>query len=114
MYAAVAQRIRLCPDDTMEDMAVIYDAQGGADVITDAVLKITEDRFVKNEFEQVNDLLEWIDTDRIGEVLAIEMLLRSTYRFRFVLSHWNGALARGKKTMAARKAPADIFLTGLD
>lgn len=93
-------------------LEALYRAQGVIDDEIDAVFKLTEEWFADNRYDLVDEFLLNVDACRLGP-LSLEGILRSTFRFQGVLSHWEHFLGEARGLLASMGHDPETLLAGL-
>lgn len=101
-------------DPVSRDLYELYLCKDNDDIDReiDIVLRITEQNFASNRFDKVDTALASAITEYISP-LAIEGLLRATYRFKHVLPSWDGMLKRAEESLLDAKVDVKIVLAGM-
>lgn len=98
--------------DLKERIEALYRAQGDVDKEIEIVLELTETPFEDNRYDLVDEFLLNVDACRLGP-LSLEGILRSTFRFQHVLSHWEHFLGEARGLLASMGHDPETLLSGL-
>lgn len=96
----------------LSDLYALYENHEDIKNEVDIILRLTEKKFALNQFEEVDMVLASAITEYMSP-LAIEGLLRATYRFKHVLPSWNEFLKRAEDTLRDSNIDVDIVLSGM-
>lgn len=101
-----------CQQDTLSDLYALYEGHDDIEREIEIILRLTEKNFALNQFDEVDMVLASALTEYMSP-LAIEGLLRATYRFKHVLPGWKDLLKRAEATLRDSNIDPDVVLSGM-